>query len=108
MSSGAGATFTSAASSELRECVVGFEPRRGDGHLEHRNQVPPPRLRLNTGRHERLPSVREHDDITELEVRRRVLEEAEVITGCVMETVDRHAAQYRPAGGPLGPRRSFA
>jgi hypothetical protein len=27
---------------DLRECVVGFEPRRGDGDLEHRNQVPQP------------------------------------------------------------------
>jgi hypothetical protein len=68
----------------LRECVVGFEPRRGDGDLKHRNQLSPTRLCFNSRRHNRLPSVRDHDDITGLEVRRRVLEEAEVITGCVM------------------------
>jgi hypothetical protein len=52
----------------------------------------PPRLCFNSGRHERFASVPEHDDITGFEVRRRVLEEAEVIAGCVVETVDGHRA----------------
>ena len=34
---------------------------------------------------------RVHDDITRLEVRGRVLEEAEIFAGCVMKAVDRHA-----------------
>jgi hypothetical protein len=47
-----------------------------------------PRLCFNSRRHDRLASVRDHDDITGLEVRRRVLEEAQVFAGCVVETVD--------------------
>jgi hypothetical protein len=43
-------------------------------------------------RHDRLASVRDHDNITGLEVRRGVLEEAEVVTGCVVEAVDGHGA----------------
>jgi hypothetical protein len=65
--------------SELRKCVIGFDPRRGDGDLEHRNQLSPTRLCFNSGRHGRLTSVGDHDDITGLGVRCRVLEEAEVV-----------------------------
>jgi hypothetical protein len=36
--------------------------------------------------------VSEHDDIAGLEVRRGVLEEAEVFAGCVVEMVDGHRA----------------
>jgi hypothetical protein len=39
-----------------------------------------------------LSSVREHDNITGLEVRGRVLEGAEVVTRGVVEAVDRHGA----------------
>jgi hypothetical protein len=76
----------------LRECVVCFEPRGGDGDLEHRDQLSPTRLGFNSRRHNRLPSVGEHDDITGLEVRRGVLEAAEVVAGCVVETVDGYRA----------------
>jgi hypothetical protein len=77
---------------KLWECVVGFEPRRGEGNLEHGDQRPGTRLCLNPRRHDRLPSVRDHDDITGLEVRHRMLEEAQVVAGCVVETIDRHRA----------------
>jgi hypothetical protein len=40
----------------------------------------------------RLASVRQHDDITGLKIRRRVLEGAEVLAGCIVESVDRHRA----------------
>jgi hypothetical protein len=72
----------------LGDGLVARQRRRRDRHLEHRNQVPPPRLCLNTRRHDCLPSVREHDDITGLEVRRGMLEEAKVGAGCVVEAVD--------------------
>jgi len=39
---------------------------------------------------ERLPAIREHDDITRLDVRGRVLEESEVVAGGVVEAVRRH------------------
>ena len=64
---------------KLRERVVGFEPRRGDGDLEHRDQMPPTRRYFDSRRHDRLAPVRDHDDITGLDVRRRVFEEAEVV-----------------------------
>ena len=73
----------------------------GDQDLEHRYQRP--RLCLNTRRYNRLSSVGEHDNIAGLEVRRRVLEEAEVVPGCVVEAVDRHWTQYRLVGGAPRP-----
>jgi hypothetical protein len=39
-------------------------------HLEHGDQLTPTRLCFNSGRHDRLASVRDHDDITGLEIRR--------------------------------------
>jgi hypothetical protein len=57
--------------------------------------VPPPWLCLNTRRHECVPSVGEHDYITGLEVGCGVLEEAEVVAGCVVEAVAKAmAARY--------------
>ena len=64
----------------------------GDRYLEYGDERSGTRLCLNTRRHDRLPSVSEHDDITGLEVRRRVLDEAEIIAGCVVEAVDGHRA----------------
>ena len=59
-------------------------------YLEHGDQLSPTRLCFNSHRHDPLSSVREHDNIAGLEVRRRVLEEAEVVPGRVVEAVDRH------------------
>jgi hypothetical protein len=53
-------------------------------------RCPPTRLRFNPRRRDPLSSVREHDDIAGLDVRRGVLTEAEVVAGCVVEAVDRH------------------
>jgi hypothetical protein len=55
---------------------------KGDGEL--------PAVRFNPGGAEHLPAVLEHDHVTGSEIWRRVLEQAEVVTGCVMEAVDRH------------------
>jgi len=62
-----------------------------DHDLEHGDQRPRAWLGLDASRDERLSSVRDYDDITGLKVRRRMLEEAEVVAGCVVETVDGHA-----------------
>jgi hypothetical protein len=43
--------------------------------------LPPARLCLDPRRHYRLPPISEHDDITGLEVRRGVLEDAEILAG---------------------------
>ena len=79
-----------------------------DHDLEHGDQRPRTRLGLDASRHDRLTSVRDHDDITGLEVRRRVLEEAEVVAGCVVETVDGHAVpsidSWRRANTPASPQ----
>jgi hypothetical protein len=61
----------------------------GYGDFEHGDKRPWPRLCFNTRRHDRLPSVRDHD-ITGLKVRRGVLKEAEVAAGRIVEMVDRH------------------
>jgi hypothetical protein len=50
---------------------------RDDRDLEHRRDRP--RLSFNARRHERLSPVRQHDDVTGLEVRCGMLEEAEVL-----------------------------
>jgi hypothetical protein len=71
-----------------------LRPETGDGYLEHRNQVPPPRLCFNSGRHERFASVPEQDNFTGFEVRRRMLEEAEVVAGRVVEAVRRHGSNH--------------
>lgn len=55
-------------------------------------RCPQPGAASTPRRHDRLPSVRDHDDITGLEVRCRVFQEAEVVTGCVAEAVDGHGA----------------
>jgi hypothetical protein len=60
-----------------------------DHDLKHGDERPRTRLCFNASRHDRLSSLHEHD-ITGLEVRRRVLEEAEVIAGRIVESVDRH------------------
>ncbi|MBM2823520.1 MAG: hypothetical protein HW413_2266 [Thermoleophilia bacterium] len=52
-----------------------------DHHLKQRRELPT--VRLHASRNERLPSVREHDDVTGLDIRRRVLDQAEVIAGRV-------------------------
>jgi hypothetical protein len=54
--------------------------------LQRRNERS--RFRLNPRRDERLPTIGEHD--TGLEVRGKVLEESEVLAGCVVETVGGH------------------
>jgi hypothetical protein len=61
-----------------------------DLDLQHRHQRPRLRLYFNSGCNDRIASVREYDYITGLKVRRRVFEETEVVTGCVVEAVDRH------------------
>jgi hypothetical protein len=65
--------------------------------------LPPTWLCFNTRRHDRFPPVRDHDDITGLKVRRRVLEETEIIAGCVVETVD---GQCLPSIDRLASKRS--
>jgi hypothetical protein len=64
---------------KLRECVVGFEPRRGDGDFEQRDQLTPTRLGFDARRHDRLASIRDHDNVPGFKVRRRVFQEAEVV-----------------------------
>jgi len=61
----------------------------GDHDLEHRDERPRPRLCFSRRRHDAFSSVRDPDNITWLEVRRRVLEEAEIFAGRVMNAVDR-------------------
>jgi hypothetical protein len=77
----AGRNYGSASSASRRDGVTDFEDR---------DQMPPARLCFNSRRHDRFAPVRDHDDITGFEVRRRVLQEAEVVAGCVVETVDGH------------------
>jgi hypothetical protein len=48
--------------------------------LEHGDQRPRTRLCFNACRHDCLPSVRDDHDITGLKVRRKVLEEAAVMS----------------------------
>jgi len=72
--------------------VLLVERARRQGDLEHGDQRSRTRLCLNTRRHDRFPPVSEHDDITGLKVRRRVLEETAVVAGCVVEAVDGHRA----------------
>jgi hypothetical protein len=63
-----------------------------------------PRLCFNSRRHDRLASVRDHDDITGLEVRRRVLEEAQVFAGlCRGDGRWRAYVGIDRLGGPLRP-----
>jgi hypothetical protein len=76
----------------LRERIVGFEPRRGDRDFQQRHQVTPTRLCFNARGHDRLTSVRDYDNVPGFKVRRRVLQEAEVVAGRVMESVGRHGA----------------
>jgi hypothetical protein len=46
-----------------------------------------PTIRLHASRDERLAAVLEHDHVTRLDVRRGMLQEAEVVAGRVMEAV---------------------
>jgi hypothetical protein len=69
----------------LRAETVRWRPRAA-------RPVDPNRLCVNACGHDRLASIRDHDDITGLDVRRRVFQEAEIIASCVMEPVDGHRA----------------
>jgi hypothetical protein len=53
---------------KLRQCGVCFEPKRGDGDLEHGEQPPGTRIWLYARRHDRLPSVSDHESIAGLKV----------------------------------------
>ena len=74
----------------MRPDSVSDRAIRGDGNLEQGDQLPPTRLGFNSRCHDRLSSVREDDNVTGLDVRGRVLEEAEIIAGGVVKAVDRH------------------
>ena len=79
----------------------------GEQDLEHRDERPRPGLFLNPRRHDPFSSICEHDNITGLEVRRGMLEEAEIVASCVVESVDRHCARYRLIpGAPRSPSGS--
>ena len=93
----------SAGSSQvgLSDRVFARQRCRGDRHFEQRRQRS--RLALDPRRHERLAPVREKDDVTRLEVRRWMLEEAEVVACRVAEAVGRHASSV--IGLPLGRSR---
>jgi hypothetical protein len=70
---------------------------RSERDLEHGDQVPPTGLGFNSRRHQRISSIRQHENITGFEVRGRVLEGAEVVSGGVVKAVDRHGVlEYRP------------
>jgi hypothetical protein len=74
----------------LRDGVVARQRRRRDRDLQQRGEMPA--VGLVPSSNEGLPTVHEHHDITGLDVRRRVLEEAEVVAGRVVEAVGRHGA----------------
>jgi hypothetical protein len=76
----------------LRERLVARQRRRRDSDFQQRDQLTPTRLCFNARGHDRLASIRDHHDITRLDVRRRVFQGTEVVAGCVVETVDRHRA----------------
>jgi hypothetical protein len=60
-------------------------------------------VRLGPRGDECVPAIGEVDDVSGLDVCRRMLEEAEVVSGCVVEAVDRHWTHYRPVGGAARP-----
>ena len=62
----------------------------GDQDLEHRDQRPWARLCFNPRSYDPFSSVREHQNITGLEIGGGVLEETEIFAGCVVDAVDRH------------------
>jgi hypothetical protein len=64
-----------------------------DSDFQQRDQLTPTRLCFNARCHNRLASIRDHHDVTRFDVRRRVFQEAEVVSGCVVETVDRHGTK---------------
>ena len=59
-----------------------------------------PGIGPDASRNERLPAVGKHDHVTRLDVRRGVLEEAELVAGRVVEAVGRHV----PSLAGLPPR----
>jgi hypothetical protein len=65
-------------------------------YLKHGDPLTPTRLCFNPRRHDPFSSFCEHHNITGLKVRRWVLQQAEVVSGCVVEAVDRHS---RSIGG---------
>ena len=69
----------------------------GDQDLEHRDQRPWARLCFNPRRHDSFSSVREHQNVSRLVVWRGVLWKTEIFAGCVVDAVDRHVTNYRPA-----------
>lgn len=81
--------------------AVGAGKPRLIGHdhdLEQRRERP--RLGLDSSGDERpRPSVRQHDDVTQLDVRRRVLEETEVVAGVVVKAVGRRGPRLHSRGG---------
>ena len=60
----------------LRDGLVATQRRRRDSDFEQRYQLTPTRLCFNARGHERLASIRDHHDITRLDVRRGVLDQA--------------------------------
>jgi hypothetical protein len=69
---------------------------RSDHDLKHRRQAA--RARLDPRCDERFPTVREEDDVAGLEVRSRMLDLAEIVTGVVVNAVDGHAHQANATG----------
>jgi len=68
------------------------------GRFQQRRERPT--VRLDAARHECLPTVREDDYITRLDVRRGMLDQAEVVAGRIVEAVavHVHAPTVRPHG----------